>query len=681
MKFSYNWLQSFFQETLPPPQRLAELLTLYSFEVKKVERRGKDYLLDIDVLPNRVPDCGGHLGIAKEIGAILNLKVKLKDWKPKEDRSLQAKNFIKVQIKEKNACIRYVARVLTEIKVTSSPAWLRKRLELSGLQAINNIVDIANYVMLETGQPLHAFDGEKLEHNKIIVRWARKGEKITTLDEKTYTLDEDILVISDPHKPLAIAGIKGGKDAEINKKTKIVVLESANFQGRVIRKASKKLNLKTDASLRFEHNLDPNLAEFAINRAAFLIQKLTNGKVTQGLLDIYPKKVLPKKIKLDLEYTERLLGVKIPGTKVKKILKSLNFQCVQKKPRYMEVVVPTERQDISIVEDLIEEIGRIYGYEKIPTVFPQVIFLPPQRNERIFWRNFIRNCLKELGFIEVYNYSFISEKEVHFFSKSRNLLRLKNPISNAQSYLRPSLIPNLLKNVKENSKFPEFGEIKIFEVGKIFQKPFQEKEMIGGLIFQRERNEKGFYRLKGILDTLLNQMGISNIWYDDFKPIPEESPFSFWHKRRCAEIKLNYEKIGFLGEISQRVLKEYEIEGGVFLFDLDFEKLSQLACEEQEYQPFSPYPAAIRDIAILVPRKTKVVDVLNVINAVGGKVVRDIDLFDIYEGPELPAGKKNFAFHIMYQAEDHTLSSEEIEKIHNKIIHALEENLEWEVRK
>jgi phenylalanyl-tRNA synthetase beta chain len=705
MKFSYNWLQSFFKKRLPSPQKLAELLTLHSFEVKEVKKQGKDYLLDIDVLPNRVPDCGGHLGIAREIRAITNYELRIGDFKSKESKIINAKNFIQVEIKDKDACPRYTAKVIFDVKVRPSPQWLKERLEICGIQSINNIVDIANYVMLETGQPLHAFDFNKLESvnpksqirnpkqlpnpnpqisnrlKKIIIRFARKGEKITTLDEKTYDLDKDILVIADIKNPVAIAGIKGGKAPEITEETKIVVLESANFKGAVIRKASRKLNLKTDASLRFEHNLDPNLTEFAIERAAYLMQELAKGKVAKGIVDFYPQKALPRKIKLDLGYLEKLLGLKIPKREIKAILKKLEFKFYENRSRRIRVEVPTWRQDISIAEDLIEEIGRVYGYEKIPAVFPLAAFVPPKGNEKIFWRNFARNILKEIGFTEVYNYSFISEKQAKIFSRGDSLIALENPISSEQKYLRPSLIPNLLKNVKDNSRFPEIGEIKIFELGKVFSQQKGEKEMLAGLIFQRRGDEKGFYRLKGVLDTLLKQMGISNIWYDDFEPTPEESPISVWHKRKCAEIKADGQEIGFLGEISNRVLTPYDIKGKIFLFDLDFEELFQLASEEHEYQPLSSYPAAVRDIAILVPQGTKVVEVLNIINSAGGKIVRDVDLFDVYTGQELPEGKKNFAFHIIYQAEDRTLSSEEIDKIHNKIIQALEKNLEWEVRK
>ena len=704
MLFSYNWLQSFFKKKLPKPEKLAEILALHSFEVEEVKRVRKDWALDIDVLPNRAPDCFSHLGITREISAILNYKLGIGEWKLTEDKNLKAKDFVSVEVKPRQACPRYTARVITDVKVGPSPKWIRDRLEVCGLRPINNVVDIANYVMLETGQPLHAFDGEKLEGQKIIIRFAKEREKIVTLDEEKYDLDEDILVIADEKSPVAIAGIKGGKLPEIDNKTKIVVLESANFNPKVIRKGSKTIDLKTDASWRFEHGIDPNLTEIGINRAAFLIQKIAKGNVAKGLIDFYPKKVLPKRIRLDFDYVKSLLGREIPKKEIINILKRLDFKITGVRPLQIEVEVPTFRLDISIPEDLIEEIGRIYGYQRIKATFPTVSLIPPKRNLDIFWENVIKNILKEAGLTEVYNYSFVSPEQFSIFnsqfskvvdelrSSSRfanaRVIEVENPISEEQKYLRPSLIPNLLKNVQKNQK--NFREIRIFELGKIFQAPRTEKRMLTGLI-----TGDAFYQMKGVIDSLLQKIGISNIWYDEFEATPEDSnppatlpskgrapsKISIWHPKICAEIKVDHEEIGFLGEISQKILGDLEIEGKVVVFDIDFEKLQRLSSEETIYQPISRYPAAVRDIAVLVPLEIRVEEVLNKIETAGGILVKDVDLFDIYEGEELPEGKKNLAFHIIYQAKDRTLSSKEIDEIQDKIIKALEEELEWEVRK
>ena len=700
MIFSYNWLQSFFKKRLPRPEKLAELLTRHSFEVKEVKKFKNDWVLDIDVLPNRGPDCFSHLGVAREIAAITRMKMRiiceLYANKLREDKRLKAKDFVNVEVKEKTACPRYTARVISGIKVGSSPKWLKDKLEVCGLQSINNIVDIANFVMLETGQPLHAFDLERLEADKrgskrgltrIVVRFAKGRERIVTLDEKTYELNPEILVIADTKRPIAIAAIKGGIMPKIDQKTKIVVLESANFNPRVIRQASQKLNLKTDASLRFEHGIDPNLTEFAINRAAFLIQKISNGKITQGLIDFYPKKILPKKIKLDLDYTKRLSGLEIPKKEIKSILESLGFKVAEVRPltnsstHQLLVEVPTFRLDINLPEDLIEEIGRIYGFQRIPAHPPLVSLIPPERNLNIFWEDFVKDVLKEAGFFEVYNYSFVSEKMAKIFGyQPKDLIEIENPVSSEQKFLRPSLILNLLKNVKDNKK--KFEEIKIFELGKIFKREgekISEKKALTGLIFKKESKET-FFELKGVCDLLFEKMGISNLWYDSYQPTPEESKISIWHPKKCAEIKIDHQEIGFLGEISPKILDNVGIENAI-VFDFDFEKLQKLASEEHEFRPLSKYPAAIRDLAILVPPETKVEEVLSKIEIAGGSLIRDVDLFDIYEGEEIPEGKKNLAFHIIYQAEDRTLSSKEIDQMQEKIIEALEEEPEWQVRK
>ena len=708
MNFSYNWLQSFFKRKLPTPEKLADLLSKHFAEVEEIRKENKDFVLDIDVRPNRAGDCFSHLGIAREISAILNCQLHIANYQLVEDKNLKSKDFVNVEVRPLQACPRYTARVITDVKVGPSPKWIQERLKVCGLRPINNIVDIANYVMLETGQPLHAFDLDKIEADKctlsrkIIVRRGKWGEEVLTLDDEKYDLDKDILVIADAKQPLAIAGIKGGKKAEIVKNTKIVVLESANFNQRVIRRGSKKIDLKTDASWRFEHGIDPNLTEIAINQAAILIQKIAGGRICQGLVDFYHKKVLPKKIKLDLNYVEGLLGTKISERKIKNILKRLDFKVSYDGFRSLIVGVPTRRLDINIPEDLIEEIGRIYGYEKIPSVFPTAALIPPERNLDIFWEDMAKNILKEAGFSEVYNYAFIGEKEEDIFN-FKNSIKVENPTSADYQYLRPSLIPNLLKNVATNQNF--FREIRIFELGKIFQnKKFGEKRMLTGALL----GEK-FFEAKGVIDLLLNKLGISNIWFVEYKPTPEQSKLSIWNTKKCAEIKVDNEEIGFLGEISPKILetlkinpvrsfqktesnlyslerkRKYDTSNGVndkvTVFDIDFEKLAKLSSEETIYRPISRYPAAIRDIAILVPSDVLVEEVLNKIEIAGGPLIRDTDLFDIYEGEELPGGKKNLAFHLIYQAEDRTLSSKEIDEIQEKIIKILEEEPGWQVRK
>ena len=644
-------------------------------EVEEMKKEGKDFTLDIDVKPSRAADCFSHLGVAREIAAILKLRYTVPDAKFTEDKKTKPKDFVSVEVKNKTACLRYTARVVTDVKVGASPKWLKERLASCGLRPINNVVDIANYVMLETGQPLHAFDAGKLEGGKIIVRFARDREKIITLDEQKFDLDPSVLVIADEKKPVAIAGIKGGKLPEIDRETKVIVLESANFHPQTVRKGSRKLNLRTDASLRFEHGIDPNLTEFAADRAASLVQKIAGGKVAQGSVDVYPKRVVPKTIRLDLNYVENLLGIKILDKEIRNSLEDLGFKIKAANRKTLIVEAPTRRLDVSIPEDLIEEVGRIHGYDKIPSVFPVSSLVPPKKNLKVFWENMVKDILKEAGFIEVYNYSFFGKKEADIFGyKEKELIEVENPLSQEYRYLRASLIPNLLKDVEKN--FRDFQQIKMFELAKVFRAPSLEKRHLTGLVLGEE-----FHHLKGTVDLLLERLGVGGVWYDEYRATPEDSKQLIWHPKKCAEIKVGNIEIGFLGEISPRILDDLAIKEKTVLFDIDFEKLSELSSEEHEYRPASRFPSAMRDVAVLVPGNVKVAQVLNKIYDTGKELVRDVDLFDIYQGEELPQGKKNLAFHIIYQAEDRTLSSQEIDRVQGEIIKSLEKEPEWQVRK
>lgn len=673
MKFSYNWLQDFFVRKLPKAEALAELLTLHCFEVEAVEKKGADFIFDLDITPNRA-DCFSHKGLALEISAVTGLKLKKEKFDLKENKGLKIKDLVKVELKDKSDCLRYTGRLIKDVKVAPSPKELQERLRNLGLEPINNIVDAANYIMLETGQPLHAFDFDKIKGDKIIVRRAELGEEMAALDDNSYKLDKDILVIADAKKPLAIAGIKGGKSSGIDKNTRDVFLEAANFDPVLIRKASQKLSLRTDASLRFEHGLDPELTEKAVDRLASLIQELAKGKVILGRVDQYPKKISNRKIKFGFDKTEKLLGLKISKKESKTILKRLGFSVDNKD----FVSIPSFRRDIEIEEDLVEEVGRIHGYNNLEEHFPKLALIPAERNDKVFWQRKVRDFLKENGFTELYNYSFVSKEQAHNFGGP--LVELKNPYSKELYYLRPNLLLNLLIAFKENSK--NFNELRLFELGNVFrsqQKGINEETNLAGLISAKAGD---FYTLKGLIDGLLDSLSLAESFYDDFGATPDESEMIYWDLKHSAEIKVAENKeVGFIGRISDLALKHLGIKGEVFAFEIDFDKLWELATEENEYQPISKFPSAVRDISLLVPRGVKVAEVLNVLNRAGGKLLKDVDLFDIFEGENLPEGKKNLAFHLIFQAEDRTLSSEAIDELQKKIIRALERKNSWQVRR
>ena len=665
MKISYNWLQSFFSKKLSAPEKLANLLTMHSFETEMVGKKNSDYVLDIDVLPNRAHDCLSHNGIAREISVLLGYSFNLVDYrkKIKEDSKKLANKLVKVEVKDKELCSRYVARVIDNVKIGPSPEWMQERLKVCGLRPINNVVDITNYVMLETGQPLHAFDFDKLASGKIIVRRAKKGEKITTLDNEEYNLDENILVIADGKNPICIAGIKGGKGPEIDAQTKRIVLEAANFDAQTIRRGSKWLKLETDASWRFEHEIDPNLAEEAINATAYLIQDIAKGKVLKGTVDVFAKKVNSRTVNLNIEKVNSLLGVNIAKKEIISIFKKLGFG-VKTKENKFNISIPTRRIDISIPEDLVEEIGRIYGFEKIKSKLPRAILISPSRNENLIYRNKIRHIFINSGFSEAYNYSFISEKDS---------VEVANPVSQDQKYMRSNLTVNLLKNIKENKKY--FKEVRLFEIGNVFQKnnnKVEEKQKIAAVLYLLNDSNPAteFYHLKGIIDSLLNKLQISDIWYDDAIEKNDLSIPDFCNKNRRAQIKVGNNCLGWIAEIDSKVAA----------FEMDFAKLVELAIEERIYSPPSKYPSVVRDIAILTNKETKIVKVMNLINSSGGVLIRDIDLFDIYEGNNIPDSKKSLAFHIIYQSDEHTLTDKEVNDVHREIINVLKEKGGWEIR-
>ncbi|MCX6738286.1 MAG: phenylalanine--tRNA ligase subunit beta [Candidatus Parcubacteria bacterium] len=675
MLFSYNWLQSFFKGKLPEPKKLAELLTLHSFEVEEVKKQDKDWVFDINVTPNRGTDCFSHFGIAREISAFTKLKIKNEKLKIKEDGKTRINDFIDVKVDKGADCPRYTGRVLIRIKVGSSPKYIQERLRSCGVEPINNIVDAANYVMLEIGQPLHAFDLNKISNKKIFVRRAKTGEQINALDDKTYKLNENNLVIADSEKMLAIAGIKGGKDTAIDKNTKDIFIESANFEPSLIRISSQELGLKTDASLRFEHWMDPNMTESAADRLAQLIQEVAGGEIVKNRIDFYPKKILPRKLKLDLEKAESLLGVNLGKKEVINILNSLGL----KTKADLTVEIPTWRPDLVQNEDLTEEIGRIYGYKNIESSFPKLALAPAKRNDNISWGDKIKDFLRQAGFTEEYNYSFISRKLGDM--AEGGLVELENPFSEEFYYLRPNLLFNLWGNTQYNIKNLNTEQaIKIFELGKVFKKykgEVIEKKSLSAIMTGKD----SFYALKGVIDSLFEKLGISDYYFDEYQATPESTEFNLWDREAMAEIKINGKELGFLGELKLPVLDKNGRDCKIFAFDIDMEALVTECNEEYEYMPISKFPAAIRDIALLVPQDVRVGDILNIINTSENKYIRDVDLFDFYEGPQLPEDRKSLAFHIIFQADDKTLNKQEIDLAMKKITDALEENDDWEVRK
>jgi len=674
-----------------------------------------DAVIDLDILSNRGHDALSHIGIAREICALENRSC---EWlrmgkqinangRMRIDANANG-NLIDVDIEDEKLCPRYIGAVMKNIEIKESPSWIKSRLITCGISPVNNVVDAANYVMLELGQPLHAFNRDAIESEfpisnfqfpnkskspnfklkKIVIRNAKKGEKIKLLDGMVAELIANDLVIADSEKALAVAGIMGGLDSGVSPKTKNIFLEAANFNPMSIRKTRMRLGIKTESSDRFERELDPNLAEKGMARLIEIISETAGGKL-ESVKDIYPKKVLPWKIKLDLAYLNRLLGEDISPKIVKKILENLELRVTSHESR-VEAEIPTFRIDLKTQEDLIEEIGRIYGYEKIKPRPPLAPVKPAKANDQKMFEREVKNILAGGGFSEVCNYSFYGVKDAGLAGLGAvKHLELENPMNPNQALMRISLIPNLLKNIRDNLR--NYKEFNIFEVGRVYWPNSEvlpeERTMLAGAVVANSSKKgedsgaESFYLAKGYVDHLLSRLGVMGQYYDDFNSSPLETFRTLWHESRSAEIKIEGREkaVGYLGEINPFVSAQFGIRQRVAMFEFDMGELKKISETEREYAPISKYPTIVRDISMIVDKGVKISDVLTSIQASGGDLVLDVDLFDIFENEK--EGVKSLAFHIVFGLTDRTLESQEADELMEKIIADLEKNLKVKVRK
>jgi len=684
MKFSYNWLKDLlkFKES---PEKLAGILTMY-FAETTVKYRGKRTILDVELLSNQVAEASGHLGLAREIGAILGKnfiypKINLKE------KNLTAKDLLDIKIKSSN-CNCYLARLLQGVKIKESPKWLKDALADCGVRSINNIVDAANYVMLETGQPLHSFDFDKIcskstntNKKEIIVRQAKKNEKITTLEDEVYDLNEDIMVIADNENSLALAGIKGGKKSGISKDTTNIILESANFNGVNIRSSSKKLGLKTDASWRFEHNLPLDLIGYAIDRLAQLIQEIAGGNILKGKVGQSIFKEEKVWIPIKWENWEKFLGWIIKKKEIIHYLSLLGFS-IQEKKDYLLVSPPCFRNDVIIKEDVMGEVARLYGIDKIDSIIPQEILTLPLQNEFFEFRKQVKDWLKGYNLEEVYNYSFISEEDKDNLPNKwqQKLIEIENPTSALTKYLGPTLLVNFLKNINYNFRFAD--KIRFFEIGKYY---FKNKEnlkeyfVLSGVLAHKEKSNNPsmlFYEAKGIIEDLFNKFGIDKDNYS-FKSL-ENTEYSLLLEQGIAIYK-NKDLIGVIGNPKRDLLKKYDCEGNSVFWEIKLLPLLEIVKEEREFQPLPKYPAIIRDISFIISQDILIDKILNIIQDVSPLNLEDVDLFDVYIGENLQSGSKSLSFHLTFRAEDYTLKNKEVDKEMEKIYKALK-NIGAEIR-
>ncbi|MDZ7798551.1 MAG: phenylalanine--tRNA ligase subunit beta [Patescibacteria group bacterium] len=626
-----------------------------------------DIILDLALTPNR-SDCFSVYGIARELSAVLRRKLKKEaaSYLIKDDKEEEIKDKLGVSIRAKNLCHYYSARIIKNIKVGPSPEKIKNRLRRAGIRPVNNVVDASNYVMLELGQPLHAFDYNKISGSKkknIIVRKARKDEKLKTLDGLKRDLEKRMLVIADQEKPLALAGIMGGENSEIKSKTNTVVLESAVFKPSNIRITARKLGLRSESSNLFEKGLDSVMTRIALDRAANLIADLSGGEVIKGSLEKGEKvKAWGQKISLSLEKLRNILNKKIAVSRIKQIFTLLGFDFVEAVDGRIKVRPPSFRPDIKIPEDLIEEVGRLYDYNRLKPTYLKGQLKPVQLPKNLYWEDKIKNYLVSANMSEVYNYSFYSQEDIEAFDlKEEKHYRITNPINPDQEYLRQTLIPLMLKNISLNIDFSH--EISIFETGYVFlpsEKNFpHEKKRLSGVFY----GEEAYFSAKAALDLLMVKgLNIEQFIFD----IEEEETI----------LKSGEKKIGTLRILPGKIAKFYKIKKPVAYFEIDLTKLIKFASEVRDFEKPSEYPAVTRDLAFFMPEKVKYAQVEKEIKK-ASPIIKDIELFDTFK----KEGKLSLAVRITFQSEKRTLKSKEIDSIIKKIVKSLEKKYNIKIRK
>ena len=650
-----------------------------------------DTVLELSVTPNR-PDCLSVIGMAREISALLEVPMKVPEVALAEEGE-RIDQLTSVEIRDPDLCPRYTARIISNISIGPSPLWMRQRLTAAGIRSINNAVDVTNYVLLEWGQPLHAFDFDLLRGHKIIVKRANPHERFLTLDGTERVLSGDALMICDGERSVALGGIMGGQNSEVHEGTKRILLESAYFTPASIRRTSKATGLSTEASQRFEKGVDINGIIPALNRAASLIASLCTGAIAPGVIDCYPQPVVHSSpIALKSDRVRKIIGIPLAAETMQRLLERLHMTVNNPDQTCMQVTLPSFRVDIHEPEDLIEEIARLNGYENIPATAPRI-----RVSDRTCPKSHkltSRTCeiLVAQGFCEVINYSFISPALIQHMNFTESDQRCNpapiiNPLSESQSVLRTSLIPGLLVNLRDNLRHNN-NAIRLFEIGTVFYKnsssplPVENKRLSGlisGYRFSESWNlpqaEADFFDIKGCVETILGKL------YIPFFEFSREIREPFLHPRSGLFVEAAKQPVGCLGEVHPEVLEKFDIDQTAYIFDLDFDLLCTVAAEQKGiFMPLPRYPAIYRDVALIVDEQVEAETVYGAITSFKNKLITEVVLFDCFSGRSIPAGKKSLAYRIKFQSASRSLTDEEVNTIHEKLVSCLFKEIGAELR-
>ena len=646
----------------------------------------KEEIIDFEITPNR-PDCLSIEGLGRETAASLNKPFKnprknIDELQVPDKKEIEG---LKVDITAPDLCYRYIARVVKNVKVGPSPDWMKKRLKACGMRSINNIVDITNYVMLEMGQPMHAFDINSISEKHITVRRAENGEKITTLDETERVLDEKDLVIADEEKAVAIAGVMGGLNSEIEKDTQTVVFESAMFYGGNIRKTAKKVGLRTESSARYEKGLSTENTLRAINRAVELVKLLGAGEVVEGKIDVYPTKQKINKIKLDVDKINTLLGTNISKQEMINILEKLDI-----KVENDMAIAPYFRMDLEFVADIAEEIARFYGYDKLETTLVRAGTTIGVRTKEQKIENKIQEILVTNGLSEIYTYGFLSEKDLEKSKIKKelidNAITIINPLGDEFKLMRPTTIPSMMQILAGNNN-KKNQNVKLFDISRNYKNidnqvekgevPLQENILTIGMYGE----DVDFYTLKGLVENILEVVNINR--YDIEREITNES----YHPGRCANLKVGIDTIATFGEVHPEVLMNYEINKRVYLAEINITKIVKYSKANKKYTEVPKFPAAERDIAVIVDEGVQVGDIEKAITKKckkllkGQKGLEELKLFDIYRDERIGENKKSVAYSLIFRDKTKSLSDDEINPVMEEITKELEEKFGAELRK
>ena len=653
-------------ESLSPGTPVAEALSL------------EDWALEISLTPNR-PDCACVIGIAREIAALTRGKLRKPDIRFREsDRRIEA--LTSVTLEDPDGCPRYAAGMVCGFELKPSPFWIRYRLHVSGIRGISNVVDVTNYVLLEMGQPLHAFDYDRLKENRIVVRKAGEGEVFTTLDGKTHTMTKDNLMICDGQRPVALAGVMGGLNSEIFSESKNVLIESAFFDPITIRRSSKRLGLSTEASYRFERGVDIDGAVPALRRAMRLISELAGGEVIQGIIDNYPTPRSPREIDLRVDKTNRFLGTELSRDTVAGYLQAVEMEVQPSGENVLQVKPPSFRVDITRDWDLMEEVARLEGYDHIPITIPPIRPSDEKESPEMTTGDRVREIMAGLGFSEVISFSFIAPDSADFLgaereSPLRSFVTLLNPLTVDQSVMRTSLIPGLVAAVKTNLSYGE-KDLKLFEWGRVFVRKGtdelpQERLVLSGLAmglanpkeWYREERAVDFYDMKGAAEALLKALGLRDLLFERGETPP-------WYLKEAASvIRLPDQRLGTMGQLSPEVLKRFDVDApSLYAFEIDGTVLLERATLDRTFDPLAKFPAVYRDLSIVAKRNLESARIQEIILREGRGLVESVTLFDLFEGGKIDPSEKAVAFRICYRSKETTLDGKDINKLHESIM-------------